>query len=142
MNDKTIDDRMDEKNENNKKLIDFCVNKSNEMIESVNENNIKLISINEIVVQNKAITEENLNFEQMKDNLETVIKNANNWLKKSSDYELEFISQLDQLIEESIALKDKLINESKQLVKVSQNLVHLMAEQNLDTNSVNTIQID
>jgi hypothetical protein len=142
MNDKTIDDRMDEKNENNKKLIDFCVNKSNEMIESVNENNIKLISINEIVVQNKAITEENLNFEQMKDNLETVIKNANNWLKKSSDYELEFISQLDQLIEESIALKDKLISESKQLVKVSQNLVHLMAEQNLDTNSVNTIQID
>jgi hypothetical protein len=142
MNDKTIDDRMDDKNENNKKLIDFCVNKSNEIIESVNENNIKLISINEIVVQNKVITEENLSFEQMKDNLEAVIKNAHKWLKKSSDYELEFISQLDQLIEESIAIKDKLINESKQLVKFSQNLVHLMAENNFDANCVNEIQID
>jgi hypothetical protein len=142
MNEKTIEDRMVDKNQNNKQLIDFSVNKSNERIESVNENNIKLISINEIIVENKAITEDNPSFEQMKHNLETLIKNANNWLKKSSDYELEFISQLDQLIEESIALKDKLINESKQLVKVSQNLVHLMAEHNLDTNCVNAIQID
>jgi translation initiation factor 2B subunit (eIF-2B alpha/beta/delta family) len=111
------------KNENNENINDSNV--------CNNEETKQLIEKNLNFDQNcHQFDEKNLSFDQIINNLENLIKNSVNWMKNSTEYEQNLVKELDVLIEESIAVKHKITNESKVLSLKLKPLTHLMTDSN------------
>jgi len=112
---KPVLNEKEDHNQNNQKSIDNNNNEESVQTQNSDQNQNQINENNE----------QKLNFFEIIDNLETLIKNSVDWMKNSSDYEENFIKELDQLIEESLALKDKIQNESKVFVDQLKSISHL-----------------
>jgi hypothetical protein len=111
------------KNENNENINDSNVCNNEENDQNVDQNSSQF-------------DEQDLSFDQIINNLENLIKNSVNWMKNSTEYEQNLMKELDVLMESSIAVKHKIINDSKVLSQKLKPLAHLMTDSNnIETNN-------